>query len=167
MNQSVLNREIEAKFMVSQLPINWETNPHEFLEQGYVLASPNHSLRLRRIGDRFVQTIKTGQGLNRLEVEIELTQAQFQALWPLTQSKRLTKTRYAIPIAGNLVAELDIYHGSLKGLMTVEVEFETEDQYHQFIRGALPSWFGKEVTGDSKFVNQNLALNGWAQKAGD
>ena len=50
--------------------------------------------------------------------------------------------------------------GGLEGLMTVEVEFRSEEDYHKFKASSVPEWFGKEVTGDARYINQNLAMNG-------
>ena len=160
MTRSVSNKEIEAKFLVKELPAGWASKPHSHLRQGYVIASPNDCLRLRQKEGRFIQTVKMGQGLSRTEVEFDLTQSQFEALWPLTNSMQLSKTRYNINLSDGLVAELDIYDGELEGLLTVEVEFESEEDYQTFIVSSVPPWFGQEVTGDPQYINQNLAING-------
>ena len=153
-------KEIEAKFLVKELPAGWAGQPHNHLKQGYVIAHEEHSLRLRQKGDRFIQTIKMGQGLSRTEVEFDLTESQFSSLWPLTTSRQLSKTRYEIALPDELVAELDIYDGALEGLMTVEVEFNSEEDYYKFKESAVPGWFGQEVTNDARYINQNLAIDG-------
>ena len=53
--------------------------------------------------------------------------------------------------------ELDVYQGSLAGLVVVEIEFETAEESQRF---SPPAWFGKEVTEDRYYKNSNLALNG-------
>ena len=72
----------------------------------------------------------------------------------LLQGNIVEKTRYEIPLAGGIVAELDVYHGKLDGLITVETEFESEKQANAF---SPPSWFGKDVTTDKRYKNKNLA----------
>ena len=80
-------------------------------------------IRLRRKGERFYQTVKQGKGVQRTEVEVELSRAQFDTLWPLTAGKRVEKVRYEIP-EGIWTIELDVYRRHLKGLVVAEVEFE-------------------------------------------
>ena len=51
--------------------------------------------------------------------------------------------------------ELDVYEGSLAGLVVAEVEFETTEESQRF---SPPDWFGKEVTEDKYYKNSHLAL---------
>jgi len=90
--------------------------------QGYIaLAEDGTEVRLRQIGEQCFQTVKSAGGLIRGEIEVELTQPQFEALWPATAGRRLAKTRYRVPWAGTHV-EIDVYSGSLAGLVVAEVE---------------------------------------------
>ena len=59
--------------------------------------------------------------------------------------------------SGEHVAELDVYEGTLAGLLTVEVEFDSEDTAQQF---APPEWFGREVTDQEQWSNAALARHG-------
>ena len=60
-----------------------------------------------------------------------------------------------IPLPGtSCTAELDIFSGHYKGLMLVEVEFETEEQANAFVP---PEWFGKDVTFSGEYQNSRLA----------
>ena len=74
-----------------------------------------------------------------------------------TETLTVSKTRYEIPIDGGYLAELDIYHGQLEGLMTVEVEFNTVDEALIF---KPPSWFSIDVTNDKRYKNTALSING-------
>ena len=107
-------------------------------------------------------TIKAGSGVARTEVELALAPSQFEALWPLTEGRRLTltKSRYRVPLFAWAVAEVDIYEGLLKGLATVEVEFSSEVEAKAF---DPPPWFGKEVTEDPRYQNAVLAISGMPQ----
>ena len=77
--------------------------------------------------------------------------------------RRLEKTRYRIDLAGAGldrradVAEVDIYHGSLAGLSVAEVEFASESSAAEFVP---PHWFGRELTGDDRWSNAQLARHG-------
>ena len=93
--------------------------------------------------------------LQRDEFEIEITQDKYDSLMIYKIDNAIKKTRYYIPLGyDNLIAELDIYHGKLKTLKTVEVEFRENYNLSSF---SPPLWFGKDVTLDEKYKNANLA----------
>ncbi len=112
-------------------------------------------LRLRRVdeADCFL-TVKSGNAPTRVEVELAVAPDQFSELWPLTEGRRVFKRRHRIPVASGLTAELDVYEGARAGLQVVEVEFSSETQARDF---APPAWFGREVTGDKRYTNAELA----------
>jgi len=147
-------REIERKFLVKKLPAIPKNIDNHVIQQGYIFISEKMEIRIRSIGGIYFQTIKTGEGLSRGEYEIELSSDQYDLLWPLTEGKRVEKTRFEIEYA-NLLIELDIYSGNLEGLYTAEVEFPSETKSKKF---NPPEWFGEEITLDSKYKNKNLAL---------
>jgi len=150
-------KEIERKFLIASLPPDLDKFPKKEISQGYLAITPDGTeVRLREKGNKYYQTIKTAGGKIRGETEIEITKEQFQSLWPMTEGKRVEKTRYEIPYQNSLI-ELDVYAGSLKGLLTAEVEFKTEKGSNEF---TPPDWFGKEVTEDKRYKNQNLAIAG-------
>jgi adenylate cyclase len=149
--------EIERKFLVSSPPDDLDEHPHERISQGYLaIAAGGEEVRLRRIGDGLRLAAKRGLGGVRDEEEVELSDDQFEALWPLTEGRRVEKTRYRIPL-GDLEVELDVYEGDLDGLITAEVEFESEDDSAAF---EVPDWLGREVTEDERYKNQRLARDG-------
>jgi adenylate cyclase len=148
--------EIERKFLVSDLPEGLEGCRSEDVEQGYLAAGGESEVRLRRIGESVLLTVKRGSGGQRLEEEIEITESQYRALWPLSEGQRVTKRRIYVPV-DDLVAEVDIYSNDLDGLVTAEVEFSSRDRSRAF---EPPGWFGSEVTGDPRFLNRALAYNG-------
>src|SRR5947207_2970554 len=84
--------------------------------------------------------IQTGAGLRRGELEIDLSRDQFDALWPVTETRRLEKARFELRHEGHVI-ELDIYRGKLAGLQVAEVEFESEEESAAF---TPPAWFGRE-----------------------
>ena len=150
--------EIERKFLVAERP-DLEAGERLEIEQGYLaLAGDGEAeVRLRRQADELLLTVKGGSGQSRLEEEIELDRGRFEALWPLTEGRRVVKTRYLIPLDGGLTAEVDVYEGTLDGLLTAEVEFPDEAAAHAF---AAPQWMGEDVTGDKRYANQRLATDG-------
>ncbi|MDA2925108.1 CYTH domain-containing protein [Acidobacteria bacterium AH-259-L09] len=149
--------EIERKFLVESLPNNLDQYPQERIYQGYLaIMEDGTEVRLRAKGTRYFETVKSGRGKRRIELEVEITEEQFKALWPGTKGRRIEKVRYEIPhIVGKL--QVDVYHTDLEGLVTVEVEFDSEKSSLRF----LPlEWFGREVTEDKRYKNQSLALHG-------
>ena len=76
--------EIERKYLVSWLPNDLESYPHVEIEQGYLCTSP--TLRVRRMGDGFILTVKEKQRsatttaiVNR-EEEFALTEDKYMML---------------------------------------------------------------------------------------
>lgn len=125
------------------------------IEQGYLPSGDRLTVRLRRIdGSRAVLTLKAGSGLVRAEEELDLEPDAFKRLWPLTEGARVVKTRHDLRLADGLTAEVDVYHGHLDGLLTVEVEFADAAAAEAF---TAPAWFGRDVTGESGYSNRALA----------
>ncbi len=146
--------EIERKFLVKDPPSNYVNWPFSKIRQGYLFISDSgNEVRLRQKGDQYFQTIKSGDGLVREEIEIELTRNQFESLWPATSGRRLEKTRYRHEWLKYTI-ELDVYSSNLEGLYVAEIEFPNEEESHLT---TLPDWFDKEITLNSKYKNRNLA----------
>jgi adenylate cyclase len=150
--------EIERKFLVGELPPGVERSGSSRIEQGYLaIAEDGTEVRVRRRDGAAVLTVKSGGGRTRLEEEIEIDAERFARLWPLTEGRRVEKTRHLIPAGPGLTIELDVYSGALAGLNVAEVEFGSEDAADGF---EPPEWFGPEVTDDARFKNQRLACEG-------
>lgn len=126
------------------------------IAQGYVAADEDVAVRIRRAGDRHVATVKGRGTRTRTELEWDLTAEQFEALWPLTACRRLEKVRHEVPL-GSLTAEVDVFAGSLDGLVLVEVEFDDDAAMAAF---TAPDWFGEEVSDDVRYANASLARHG-------
>jgi CYTH domain-containing protein len=155
--------EIERKFLVLEVPVNIESYPFEEISQGYLSVSDDGiEVRLRKMGQAYFLTVKSGKGIKRQEIETELNKEQFDILWPKTEGKRVEKRRVNISTE-NVIIELDIYHGNLESLKTAEVEFKAQEEADAF---KPLSWFGKEITLDERYKNKNLALNGLPLESG-
>lgn len=146
--------EIERKFLIKELPIinNYK---HQKIIQGYLSTDP--VIRIRQIADSYFLTVKSHGHMIREEFELPLTADQFSSFWSKLEFPPIEKTRYFIPLENHLIAELDIYEASLEGLMTIEVEFYSEEEALSF---TPPAWFGKDVTHDSRYKNNHLSLHG-------
>jgi adenylate cyclase len=146
--------EIERKFRVREVPHRLVDGTR--LRQAYLAVDGEVEVRVRDRGGVPVLGVKGGRGLERTEVEVEIDAATFDELWRLAAVRRIDKTRYRVPVNGH-TAELDVYAGSLTGLMVVEVEFGSRDEAEAF---NPPSWFGDELTGDPRWSNAALAAHG-------
>lgn len=148
--------EIERKFLLDQLPAEVGRVPAANLRQGYLALDGDTEVRVRLEDGNAVLTLKHGAGRVRTEVELELSDEQAEALWPVGEGRRIEKRRRRVP-HGELVIEVDEYGGELDGLLVAEVEFPDEGATERF---EPPAWFGREVTGDSAYTNQRLACHG-------
>lgn len=148
--------EIERRYLLKSLPAEVAGMRGTPVLQGYITAGGPREVRLRRYGKEYYITVKDGAGLSRHEVEVAISRAQFDALWPCTEGRRLEKTRYVIAESG-LTLELDRYSGGLAPLCVGEVEFPSVAASRLFRK---PAFFGREVTGEPEFRNASLALHG-------
>lgn len=144
--------EIERKFLVERVPDDLGGTARR-IDQGYVALDEGAEVRVRRIGDELWLTVKGTGGLSRVEEEVRLSREQFESLWPLTEGRRIEKTRHTLP--GGV--EVDVYDGSLTGLVVAEIEFASEEESAAFVP---PDWFGAEVTDDPRYKNRALAVGG-------
>ena len=85
-----------------------------------------------------------------------MSATQFEQLWPHTDGRRVSKTRYTL-LVGEDTVELDRFEGALKGLLLVEVEFASLEEARRF---TPPDWFGQEVTEDKRYKNKHLSAYG-------
>ena len=147
-----MGSEIERKFLCEP-PAEVLARAGTAIWQGYLTIGEDAETRLRRGGERFWLTTKRGEGLVRGEWEVELTSAQFDAMWPATEGLRLRKVRYdlALDVGEGIV---DVYEGRLTGLRVAEVEFDSVAAAEEF---QAPGWFGAEVTGVAQYANRRLA----------
>ncbi len=153
--------EVERKWLVADseaIPAQALAAPAATIEQGYLtLAADGGETRVRRRDGSFTLTVKSGRGMVRGEAEIELSAQQFERLWPATEGARVQKRRHAIPLPDGLLIELDIYAGTLCGLIVAEVEFTDASAAERFV---APAWFTREVTDDDAYKNRSLATGG-------
>ena len=148
--------EIERKFLLGDLPPTMRFARREPIRQGYVALDGDTEVRVRITPDRATLTIKSGRGGVRTEEELALDKRRADALWELTEGRRVQKTRRRVRV-GDAVVEVDEYGGALDGLVVAEVEFDDEDTARSF---RAPSWFAREVTDDPRYSNRRLAVDG-------
>ena len=154
--------EIERKFLIKSLPEGLHEADFAEIEQCYIDLGEDGEpeKRIRKItknGESLYFYTEKGEGdLCREEEEYEIPSYSYENLRELTVSAVIQKRRYYIPLTEKLTAELDVYGGTLEGLITAEVEFERLEDSESF---SAPDWFGEEITYDKKYKNKNLAIN--------
>jgi adenylate cyclase len=148
--------EIERKFLVHELPGDLDWIDERPLRQGYVALDGDTEVRVRDDAGGWRLTVKHGGGRRRVEEELELDPRRGEALWTLTEGRRVEKRRRRIA-SGSATVEVDVFEGDLAGLVVAEVEFDDEAASEAF---TPPAWFGREVTDDPGYKNRALAVDG-------
>ncbi len=147
--------ESELSFLVKWLPRLDGLDKKE-IDQDY-LSDETEPLRLRKMNGRFELSKKInlseGDISRRDEFTLPLSAAEYDKLSKLSV-RRLVKTRYYAPLPEGLVAEIDVFHGPLEGLIMVEVEFGDESARRAFLP---PPWFGRDVSQETWARNSFLA----------
>ena len=150
--------EIERKFLVSNLDecLQHHTNSKSIV-QGYLSFDLARTVRIRKMDTGAFLTIKgksNATGDTRLEWEKEISENEATMLLDLCLGETIRKTRYLVPHQSHFF-EVDVFSGKLQGLVIAEVELSAADEQLD-----LPTWIGKEVTGDSRYFNSDLAKKG-------
>ena len=147
-------KEIERKFLVSGQ--RWRAFSDEgiAIRQAYILAEDDRSLRVRIYGDgRARITIKVGHNaLVRDEYEFDIDRDEAEDMLRHAVGKVIEKVRYKVPHRGH-VWEIDVYGGVHRGLVIAEVELSSIHDEPE-----MPNWVGRDVTGESRYSNQSMAL---------
>lgn len=146
--------EIERKFLIHSLPVNYQQYPFHKIEQGYLSIDP--VIRARKEDDEYYLTYKSRGLLSREEVNLPLTKESYEHLKKKSDGFLITKTRYLIPYLNHFTIELDIFEGVNSGLIIAEVEFSSEEEAMAF---QIPDWFKKDVTTKPQYQNCNLSVS--------
>ncbi len=147
--------EIEKKYLTEKIPFDITAYPKKEISQCYISTKP--TIRLRKSDNEYILTVKGHGKIAREEFELNISEEEYNRLKKKSDTKEVIKTRYFVPISNGYIAEVDIYHGILEGVMTTEVEFNTLEEAEIFI---APDWFGKDISLDPKYKNTCLALYG-------
>jgi len=118
--------------------------------QGYLSLDPPIRARIKEqkasINVKFSDNL-----LSRSEFEYKIPLKDAEFLLTKTQYK-IVKTRYLLKLNGK-IWEIDFFEGQNSGLVIAEVELPAVDARLQ-----KPLWLNKEITGDHRFLNVNLAV---------
>ncbi len=148
-------KEIERKFLVKDDSfISMARESHKIV-QAYLSRSKESTVRVRVKDSAAFLTVKgvtSGMSRDEWEYPIPVVDAE-EMIERLTDGKAIYKTRYNVDY-GNLLWEVDVFHGQLEGLCVAEVEIPSPETPVSF-----PPFIGKEVTGVADYYNSNL-ING-------
>ncbi|MFA7361703.1 MAG: CYTH domain-containing protein [Candidatus Kapaibacterium sp.] len=155
-----MGKEIERKFLVN--PKLWESAEKPagvFYRQGYILAEPGKTVRVRIAGNAGFLTIKgAAEGISRDEFEYEIPLKDAEEMLDKLCGSEVVKKRYKVFYGGKLW-EVDVFEGGNQGLILAEIELKSEDELFD-----VPEWIDKEVTGDLRYYNSYLSMypfKGW------
>lgn len=146
--------ENELSFLVARLPDLTGTQKKEIIQH---YLSEGSNLRIRDTDGKYELTKKIRSDDNddtrKEELNIPLTESEYQTLLAVAH-RGLSKTRHYVPLLGGLTAEIDVFHGSLEGLIMTETEFPDDAARFAFIP---PDWFGRDVSQEEWSGNSWLA----------
>ena len=151
--------EIERKFKVNKIPNGIERYKKINIEQGYLCIKP--TVRIRKSNDEYTLNYKwkninitEQKAIRNIEYEMPLTKENYEHIYNKIDNHMIIKTRYEIPINGNLIAEVDVFHGNLEGLIFAEVEFPDVETSENFVQ---PDWLGEDISFDKRYDNTLLS----------
>jgi CYTH domain-containing protein len=153
-----LGTEIERKYLLSALPEKVLAADSLEIRQGYL---PGEHLveRIRCTGkvrsrQQWTRTVKTGEGLKRIEIEDDTNATIGEALWRLTRGRRVHKRRYTIREDDGAIWQVDEFLD--RPLILAEIELASEED-----RPKPPEWLRRvlerDVTEEPEFANASLA----------
>jgi CYTH domain-containing protein len=148
-----MGQEIERKFLVDHNKWKLLTKPKgELYRQGYLVAEPNKTIRVRQTNEKGYLTIKgITTGATRPEYEYEIPLNEAKELLDNFSITELSKIRYKINFDSK-IWEIDEFLGANHGLIVAEVELSSEEELYN-----IPEWVIHEVTDQAKYYNVNLA----------
>jgi len=148
--------EIERKFIVNKILWQELNNPVNaiFIQQAYLSTDPKCSVRIRITDNKALITIKgETKGISREEFEYSVPLNDGLEIIQLAGTPVLIKRRYVISYQG-YNWEVDEFDGDNEGLILAEVELDADTENPEW-----PDWIDKEVTGDPRYFNLQLAIN--------
>ncbi len=143
--------EIERKFLIDD--DSWgPADDGQLQQQGYLSITDRGTVRVRVEAGTAMLNLKSSQtGLTRAEFEYEIPLADGNRILETLCGWVVEKTRYKREFEG-LTWDVDVFHGENDGLITAEVELETEGD-----AVTLPPWVGLEVSHDERYRVSTLS----------
>lgn len=153
--------EIERKFLLKNETWRDEVQRSTRMRQGYLatvtpesreITGVGASVRVRVAGDAAWLNVKSLTiGASRLEYEYAIPVSEASEMLDKLAGQHVDKTRHFIE-DGDLLWEVDEFHGANHGLVVAEIELQAETDKHP-----QPDWLGEEVTQDVRYYNSMLA----------
>ena len=173
-----MKQEIERKYAVNYLPKDLKIADIIDIEQAFIYKDAKTVIRIRKIQNKksnsieYIYTVKTKGDIQHqkdaniasaYEIESYIQKEEFNKLIKNKISSIIRKTRMVIPIGDSLNVEMDIYKDYLQDLITVEVEFPSEDIAKNFQK---PDWLGEEMQYKelSNWKLSNMTKEEWMKK---
>ena len=150
-----MGSEIERKYLVRG--DGWGPSDDGSLQrQGYLAITDRGAVRVRIEAGRAHLNLKGPQvGITRAEFEYEIPLSDGEEILATLCSLVVEKTRYERTVGGH-VWEIDVFHGANDGLVTAEVELESENEQFE-----LPDWVGEDVSLDTRYRVAHLSRQPW------
>jgi len=144
--------EIERKFLVANDEWRQSAVRSVSIRDGLIAVYKDRKVRVRIAGDVATFAVKGPRiGIVRAEFEYEIPIADAERmLSTLCHDDTLEKQRFFVEDA-EATWLVDVYGGLLQGVIIAEIELKQEGQ--ELI---LPSWIGKEVSGDPFYKKINM-----------
>ena len=141
--------EIERKWLIDGFP-PLPCQRESVVQQAYLSFHPAVRIRKNPASSApYTLTIKSAGTLTRTEVELPLTESQYNALLPIAAAGA-TKRHCCYALPGGLVLECSLVdEGAPTSFYYAEVEFESEAAARAFVP---PPYLGREVTEDPGFT---------------
>ncbi len=154
-------KEVERKFLVTDASWRDAVETSIAIIQFYLAISAERSIRVRiSNGENAKLTLKFGSDLQqRDEFEYPVPLADAREMLAFAIGTVISKTRHHVRHK-NYLYEVDVFNGELDGLVVAELE--TTDKVGEDL---LPPWLDQEVTGELRYSNASLALNGFPERA--
>lgn len=133
--------EYERRFLLKNVPDGIPADAWQTIRQGYLAVDRTGEVRIREQGGQFTLTAKKGEGSAREEVELPLSAAQFESLWPLVRDRCLHKRRAEVAWSSATLV-IDEYLLPVPFLLA-EIEFASEADMQSL---PLPDFLGPDVT---------------------
>ena len=150
--------EIERKFLVNGNSYLEQYSKHLKISQTYIFIEDNRVLRVRKIDDRYIFSLKIGLSqIKRLEFEYEIPKSDADMIIANSKYNLVEKDRYYVE-HDQKVWEIDVFKGLNEGLVVAEIELQNESD--EFLK---PSWVGEEISDVEKYLNYNLSKNPYSQ----
>ena len=151
--------EIERKFLPAGDAWRGGVVRTVSIAQGYLVGAQaldagqaRAAVRVRLAGESAWLTIKEAvAGVTRDEYEYSLPVPDAARMLETLCAAVVRKRRHIVAVGG-FEFEVDEFLGDNQGLVVIEIELDDEDQEYPH-----PAWLGREVSGEVRYYNVNLA----------